>query len=160
MKEICIQVIHQQSGHRLSDCSRERANELVRLKRATWLNETTILLSKSQRKLNRKREEIIQKESRICYICDRFIPTCEMPTVDHVLPKALGGTDEEWNLRCCCHRCNNAKGGESLEFFIDRIKHNRSKFQYIDSKQLQRLENYNHQFYYLVSFLHHNVHES
>jgi 5-methylcytosine-specific restriction endonuclease McrA len=30
-------------------------------------------------------------------------------TLDHYLPSALGGSDEEHNLRLCCRRCNNAK---------------------------------------------------
>jgi hypothetical protein len=30
-------------------------------------------------------------------------------TLDHYLPSALGGSDEEHNLRLCCRRCNNHK---------------------------------------------------
>lgn len=31
-------------------------------------------------------------------------------TVDHYLPKALGGTNERSNLRWCCRGCNQLKG--------------------------------------------------
>jgi len=42
------------------------------------------------------------------YCCD---PT-PMPTgtVDHYVPKALGGTSHPKNLRWCCFPCNNLKG--------------------------------------------------
>jgi 5-methylcytosine-specific restriction endonuclease McrA len=31
-------------------------------------------------------------------------------TVDHYVPKVLGGTNERSNLRWCCAPCNQAKG--------------------------------------------------
>jgi 5-methylcytosine-specific restriction endonuclease McrA len=31
-------------------------------------------------------------------------------TVDHIIPLAEGGTDEEWNWSLLCKGCNNAKG--------------------------------------------------
>lgn len=31
-------------------------------------------------------------------------------TCDHVVPKALGGTDDRWNLVCRCRRHNSKKG--------------------------------------------------
>lgn len=37
-------------------------------------------------------------------------PRAEMLTLDHVWPRALGGTDDESNLRTLCFPCNNRKG--------------------------------------------------
>lgn len=42
------------------------------------------------------------------------IPTCvycgrEATVLDHVLPRALGGTDDPANLAYCCYDCNMAK---------------------------------------------------
>lgn len=38
---------------------------------------------------------------------------CQLPsnyaTIDHVLPKARGGTDDPANLQVLCHRCNHTK---------------------------------------------------
>lgn len=31
-------------------------------------------------------------------------------TIDHVVPRSLGGRDAWENLVCACHRCNNLKG--------------------------------------------------
>lgn len=31
-------------------------------------------------------------------------------TIDHVIPQALGGTDELTNVLCACHECNQDKG--------------------------------------------------
>ena len=32
-------------------------------------------------------------------------------TVDHILPRKLGGPDVPGNWRCLCRRCNSVKGG-------------------------------------------------
>lgn len=42
-----------------------------------------------------------------CAICGSFYKTC----VDHIIPLALGGTDEEGNLQVLCEPCNLRKGG-------------------------------------------------
>jgi len=33
-------------------------------------------------------------------------------TVDHVIPKVLGGTDDVYNLVAACLRCNSSRGGK------------------------------------------------
>jgi 5-methylcytosine-specific restriction endonuclease McrA len=33
-------------------------------------------------------------------------------TVDHVVPKVLGGTDEPHNLVAACLHCNSSRGGK------------------------------------------------
>lgn len=32
-------------------------------------------------------------------------------TVDHIVPRSMGGTDDESNLQCLCNACNASKGG-------------------------------------------------
>ncbi|NBR07971.1 MAG: HNH endonuclease [Planctomycetes bacterium] len=39
----------------------------------------------------------------------------EATTVDHIIPRRLGGTDEPDNLVASCTRCNYSKGGR---FFV------------------------------------------
>lgn len=34
----------------------------------------------------------------------------ETATIDHVIPKHLGGTDDDENLTLACERCNRGKG--------------------------------------------------
>ena len=42
----------------------------------------------------------------------------DRPTVDHVIPKARGGTDTPKNLVLACHACNSAKGSLPLLVFL------------------------------------------
>lgn len=55
------------------------------------------------------RELIILRANNICYICGRKMPDKEL-TLDHMKPRALGGENDESNLKCCCLLCNNLKG--------------------------------------------------
>ncbi len=53
------------------------------------------------------RKNILRRDSHRCQYCGRSDVTL---TVDHVLPKARGGTDTWENLVCACVHCNNRKG--------------------------------------------------
>lgn len=58
------------------------------------------------------RKNIIQRDGRRCAYCGRNdIPL----TVDHIIPKAKGGTDSWDNLVCACFVCNNKKGDRTPE---------------------------------------------
>jgi 5-methylcytosine-specific restriction protein A len=35
----------------------------------------------------------------------------EANSVDHIVPRQAGGSDEEWNLQTLCTPCNSTKGG-------------------------------------------------
>lgn len=53
------------------------------------------------------RKNILRRDGYKCVYCGRG----DLPlTVDHVLPKARGGTDSWENLVCACTVCNNKKG--------------------------------------------------
>ena len=53
------------------------------------------------------RRNIIIRDNHTCCYCG----TTKGPmTVDHVIPKHLGGTDSWENLVCACEKCNNKKG--------------------------------------------------
>ena len=45
-----------------------------------------------------------------CVYCGRT----ENLSVDHLLPRAYGGSDSSDNLLCCCRTCNSSKGGKDL----------------------------------------------
>jgi 5-methylcytosine-specific restriction endonuclease McrA len=53
------------------------------------------------------RKNILRRDSYKCAYCGRSdIPL----TIDHIIPKAKGGTDSWENLICACTICNNKKG--------------------------------------------------
>jgi hypothetical protein len=57
---------------------------------------------------NRLRFEILRRDNYICTYCGAKPPNVEL-TIDHVLPIALGGTDEPTNLTTACTGCNAGK---------------------------------------------------
>jgi len=56
------------------------------------------------------RAKIINRD-QCCQICG----TESKLTVDHIIPRRLGGTDEPSNLQTLCVSCNSRKGGR---FFV------------------------------------------
>lgn len=56
----------------------------------------------------RLRFEILRRDSHACRYCGAKAPDAEL-TVDHVTPKALGGTDDPTNLVAACRPCNSGK---------------------------------------------------
>lgn len=58
------------------------------------------------------RKNILRRDSYKCVYCGRSdIPL----TVDHIVPKARGGTDSWENLVTACTICNNKKGDRTPE---------------------------------------------
>ncbi len=56
------------------------------------------------------RKNIIKRDGHTCQYCgDKRGPM----TVDHIIPKRLGGSDTWENMVCACERCNNRKGDRS-----------------------------------------------
>ena len=56
------------------------------------------------------RERVLRRDGYICQYCGQ-----EADTVDHVIPRRLGGNDNDQNLVSSCRRCNLAKGGRFFE---------------------------------------------
>jgi 5-methylcytosine-specific restriction endonuclease McrA len=53
------------------------------------------------------RKNILRRDNYKCAYCGRS----DLPlTIDHILPKAKGGSDSWENLICACTLCNNKKG--------------------------------------------------
>jgi hypothetical protein len=60
-----------------------------------------------------KRFEILKRDSFTCSYCGRSAPKVELE-VDHVVPRARGGSDEYSNLTTACTDCNRGKSDSSL----------------------------------------------
>lgn len=58
------------------------------------------------------RKNVLLRDNNQCQYCGT---TRGDMTVDHVIPKTMGGTDTWNNLVCSCSRCNNKKGNRTPE---------------------------------------------
>lgn len=63
-------------------------------------------------KLNRR--NLFARDRNMCQYCGKHFSTCDL-SIDHVLPRTLGGGDSWENLVCACIRCNARKGGRTPE---------------------------------------------
>lgn len=61
-------------------------------------------------KLNRK--EIFRRDNYTCQYCGRQLSNL---TIDHVIPRRLGGETDWDNVVAACPRCNHLKGGLTPE---------------------------------------------
>lgn len=67
-------------------------------------------LSSRGRAWQETRQRILERDGYTCgYDCGR-----EATTVDHIVAKTNGGTDEDTNLIASCHPCNAKKGAKTL----------------------------------------------
>ena len=66
-----------------------------------------------------KRKSICDKYNGKCAYCNRQVGM--KGTLDHYLPKSLGGTDCNDNLKWSCIECNTLKADMSPEEWEDRI---------------------------------------
>lgn len=79
------------------------------------------------------REAVYAKYNGRCAYCGREIKYKDMQ-VDHLKPKAFGGTDNMENLMPSCRTCNHYKRANSLELFrrfIETIPCKLAERQYI-----------------------------
>lgn len=65
----------------------------------------------------RLRYEILRRDGHTCRYCGATPPDVKL-TVDHVVPVALGGTDEPTNLVSACAECNAGKASSSPDAAI------------------------------------------
>ena len=69
------------------------------------------------------RESLLNRGNRECHYCGEPLNKKTM-TVDHKEPTVLGGADHESNMVVACERCNNLKGEDRYEPFIEWLKAN------------------------------------
>lgn len=71
----------------------------------------------------RLRFEVLRRDNHTCRYCGATAPDSPL-TVDHVVPVALGGSDDPSNLITACQDCNNGKTsiapGSELVDEVDR----------------------------------------
>lgn len=57
----------------------------------------------------RKRERILKRDGYLCQPCKRRDTLTLAKEVDHIVPVAEGGTDEDDNLEAICKPCHQCK---------------------------------------------------
>ncbi len=67
-------------------------------------------LPKQQLHLNRR--NILARDEHTCQYCGRHHPTHQL-SLDHVIPRSLGGETTWENVVCACLSCNIRKGGRT-----------------------------------------------
>jgi 5-methylcytosine-specific restriction endonuclease McrA len=64
----------------------------------------------SPRLKRQKREKLLAKYGRGCWLCGKEIREDQMVTLDHVRPRAKGGSHSLANLRLAHRSCNSRRG--------------------------------------------------
>ena len=104
----------------LNVTNRQRALVLLYLGKAHAIEEserpTVVRLNHFVRRpmpvLRPSRKSIFTRDGYQCAYCG----ATHLPlTLDHVIPRTRGGSNDWDNLVCCCTKCNNAKGDQTPE---------------------------------------------
>jgi 5-methylcytosine-specific restriction endonuclease McrA len=69
------------------------------------------MVNRPRLKVALSRREIFRRDHYTCQYCGK---TSINLTVDHVIPRHMGGTHEWKNLVTACYACNHLKGGRAL----------------------------------------------
>jgi 5-methylcytosine-specific restriction endonuclease McrA len=73
-----------------------------------------------------RRHAIYRRDDYRCAYCGhRFKSQLSRLTLDHVQPRAKGGSNRNSNLVTCCDDCNLAKGKKTLNQFLDWVRVNK-----------------------------------
>jgi 5-methylcytosine-specific restriction endonuclease McrA len=67
-------------------------------------------LPRNEVKFNRR--NIFARDKNHCQYCGRRYPTSEL-SLDHIIPRSMGGTSIWENIVCACTKCNVKKGGRT-----------------------------------------------
>jgi hypothetical protein len=63
---------------------------------------------------------VFTRDSFTCQYCGRKPPEIQL-VIDHVIPVAQGGTDDEWNLKASCDGCNAGKSDKCVSGRVSDI---------------------------------------
>jgi 5-methylcytosine-specific restriction endonuclease McrA len=80
----------------------------------------TRMVIRPRLKVSLSRHEIFRRDHWICQYCGN---PSQILTVDHILPKHLGGQHTWSNLVTACPSCNHRKGGRTLRESGMSLKH-------------------------------------
>ena len=71
------------------------------------------------------KQQIFARDNYACRYCGRILPE-DILQIDHIVPRALGGSDELDNLATACPNCNYRKGAKELsQYLAETVTQNR-----------------------------------
>lgn len=68
-------------------------------------------------RITKLRELVMSEYGSLCHLCLRPIETLPEYSIDHVVSRSNGGTDDIENLRPAHLSCNSSRGDRSIEAF-------------------------------------------
>ena len=77
--------------------------------------------------VSRRRRDVHERASGRCHYCAAEIPLDGAWHVEHMKPRALGGTDDAMNLVAACEACNLEKRDRTALEFALRARHTGDK---------------------------------
>jgi 5-methylcytosine-specific restriction endonuclease McrA len=90
--------------------------KMVRTVSGTFRSPSVVRLKNHIRRpipeLKLSRRSIFARDNYTCQYCGT---AAKELTIDHVIPKRVGGPTTWENLVCCCRRCNSKKGDKTLQ---------------------------------------------
>lgn len=76
--------------------------------------------SRTWRISDRRRFALYKRDKYKCHLCGKktninghYLDN-NYPTLDHLVPRSKGGSDEDYNLATCCRECNTLRGANEL----------------------------------------------
>lgn len=77
------------------------------------------------------RTRLAEAQNWRCCWCGRHVSIFrgrrDSATIEHVLPKSQGGTDDWENLAMSCARCNSDRGSQDMETFVPSAKNKKKR---------------------------------
>lgn len=70
------------------------------------------MIKRPRPRIRLTKREVLRRDDYTCQYCGRHLPYL---TIDHVLPRRLGGQHSWENLVAACPPCNHLKGGRTIE---------------------------------------------
>ena len=67
------------------------------------------------------RKAVFERDQYACFFCGKTKEEGADLTLDHFIPRALGGTNEFSNLFTVCRSCNSRKGKTGPGYILRRI---------------------------------------
>ena len=65
---------------------------------------------------------LLEKQNRACNGCKRNTLENRDFVVDHIIPRARGGSNEEENLQLLCWSCNSIKSDRDMEYLVKELE--------------------------------------